>query len=126
MEQELKELGLHIEQSKEKDRLPIDFVICDENGGTVAKVWGDASQNDFDIECEHYGAEFDDDETVGECPICGATCTWHWHISADDGYTIKEQVPDQWDRPDKIGGIVGKYLNEEKECQNFTTSNVSQ
>ena len=126
MEQELKELGLHVEWSEAEDHEPIDFEIRDDYDNLVATVWGKDPCSDIDIDCEHYGAEFDDDESVGECPICGATCTWHWHISADDGYTIKEQVPDQWDRPDKIGGIVGKYLNEEKACQSFTTSNVPQ
>ena len=112
MKDELKEYDLHIEQSQEEDREPIDFEIRDDQNGLVATVWGSNPFNDVQIDCEHYAAEFDDDEHVGECPICGATCTWHWHESADDGYTIKEQVPDQWEKPKEIGGIVGKYLKE--------------
>lgn len=111
MEDKLKELGLHVEHSEDPNREPIDFEVRDEKGGLVATVWGSHPEQDVQIDCEHYGAEFDDDESVGYCPICGATCTWYWHVSADDGYTIKEQVPDQWEMPDKIGGAVGEYLD---------------
>ena len=112
MNEKLKEYGLYIEHSKSPDAEPIDFEIRDEEGGIVASVWGSHPVDDVQIDCEHYCAEFDDDEHVGVCPICGATCTWHWHVSADDGYTIKEQVPDQWDSLEQIGGIVGEYLKE--------------
>lgn len=115
MEDKLKELELHIEHSESPEREPIDFEIRDYEDGLVATVWGSDPINDIQIDCEHYAVEFDDDEHVGECPICGATCNWHWHVSADDGYTIKEQVPDQWKYPEKIGGIVGEYLEELQE-----------
>lgn len=110
--QSLEELGLHAEWSEAEDREPIDFEIRDEYGGLVATVWGSNPFSDVQIDCEHYAAEFDDEDTVGECPICGATCDWHWHESADDGYTIKEPVPHEWYHPKKIGGAVGKYLKE--------------
>lgn len=112
MEEKLKEYNLHVEHSEYEDREPIDFEIRDDKGDKWAEVWGSHPVNDVQIDCDHLAVEFDDDETVGECPICGATCTWHWHISADDGYTVKEQVPDQWEKPEKIGGIVGEYLKE--------------
>ena len=115
MEDKLKELGLHVEWSEAEDREPIDFEIRDDEDGLVATVWGSEPWNDVQTDCEHYCAEFDDDEHVGECPLCGATCTWHWHESADDGYTVKEQVPDQWEKPEKIGGIIGEYLKKLKE-----------
>lgn len=112
MKDALAEYDLHIEHSEADDREPIDFEIRDKQGDLYATVWGSHSTQDIQIECEHPAVEFDDNETVGECPICGATCTWHWHESADDGYTIKERVPDQWEKPKEIGGIVGKYLKD--------------
>lgn len=111
MKDELKEYDLHVELGNDPDE-PIDFKICDKDGEAWATVWGSRPTQDVQIECEHPAVEFDDDETVGECPICGATCTWHWHVSADDGYTIKERIPDQWEKPKEIGGIVGKYLKD--------------
>lgn len=109
MKEQLKEYDLHIEYAEEPEE-PIDFEIRDDKDNLVATVWGSHPIQDIQIECEHPAVEFDDDETVGECPICGATCTWHWHISADDGYETKDKVPDQWEQPKEIGGIVGKYL----------------
>lgn len=114
MEEALKEYGLHVEHSEADDRDPIDFEIRDDRGELYATVWGSHPTDDVQIDCEHGFVEYDDDETVGECPICGATCTWYWHESADDGYTIKERVPATWEQPKEIGGIVGKYLKELK------------
>ena len=104
-----------MEHSEAKDREPIDFEIRDDKDNLCATVWGSEPFNDVQIDCEHPYIEFDDDEHVGECPICGSTCTWHWHVSADDGYTIKEQVPDQWEKPKEVGGIVGEYLKHLQE-----------
>lgn len=115
MEEALKEYDLHIVQSNKKDRMPIDFEIRDSYDTFCTEVWG-KTPDDVEITCEHPAVEFDDDETVGECPICGATCDWHYESSADDGYVIQERVPHDWHIPEKIGGIVGKYLQElEKE-----------
>ena len=115
MEDALKEYDLHVEWSEAKDREPIDFEIRDDHGDLCATVWGSEPFNDIQIDCEHPVTEFEDDETVGECPICGATCTWHYEPYADDGYMAQDQVIDQWDYPKKIGGIVGKYLEEEQK-----------
>ena len=114
MKDQLAVYGLHKEWSEAKDREPIDFEIRDNQDELWATVWGSHPTQDIQIECEHPAVEFEDDETVGECPICGATCTWYWHESADDGYTIKERVPVTWEQPKEIGGIVGKYLKELK------------
>ena len=114
MEDALKEYGLHVEHSEAEDREPIDFEIRDDHGELVATVWGSEPFNDVQIDCEHI-AEYDDDESVGECAICGAACYWHYQESADDGYVIKERVPHNWIRPNKIGGIVGRYLKELQE-----------
>lgn len=115
MEEELKEYNLHIEHSEAKDREAIDFEIRDNHDELYATVWGSHPTDDVQIDCEHDFVEYDDDETVGECPICGATCTWHWDVSADDGYVVKDKIPDQWEYPKEIGGIVGKYLKELQE-----------
>lgn len=108
--------GLHIRWSVDKDREPIDFCIEDDHDNAVW-VWGSDPWNDVQIECNHPNEyiEFDDDETVGECTLCGATCDWHYNVSADDGYTVKERVPHEWYKPKKIGGIVGRYLEELQE-----------
>ena len=114
MEETLKEYDLHIVQSDKEDRMKIDFRIVDVHGTFCAEISGD-NPDDVEIDCEHPVVEFDDDETVGECPICGATCTWHWSVSADDGYMIKEQIVDTWDYQEVPGGILGKYLEEIKK-----------
>ena len=111
MEEKLKEYDLHIVQSDKSDRCKVDFEIRDDYNTFCAEVWGDDA-SDMQIVCEHPAVEFDDDETVGECPICGATCNWHWDISADDGYVVKDRMVDYWDNPAEIGGIVGKYIKQ--------------
>ena len=115
MEEALKEFDLHVEYSEAENREPIDFEIRDNHGELYATVWGSEPWNDVQIGCDHDFVEYDDDETVGECPICGATCYWHYQESADDGYIIKERVPHEWISPDKIGGIVGKHLKKLQE-----------
>ena len=114
IDKKLKEYGLHVVESTEPDRRKIDFRILDDHDIFCAEVFGDAP-DDVEIGCEHPVVEFDDDEHVGECPICGAWATWHWEESADDGYTIKEQVVDTWDYQNVPGGILGKYLEELKK-----------
>lgn len=115
MENELKEYDLHVEHSEADDREPIDFEIRDDRGELYATVWGSHPTDDVQIDCEHGFVEYDDDETVGECPICGATCDWHYESSADDGYAIQERVPHDWHTPEKIGGIVGRELKRLQE-----------
>lgn len=115
MEEALADYDLHIEQSTAEDREPIDFEIKDNDGKTWAAVWGSWPIEDVEVECEHPATEFDDDEHVGECPICGAWATWHWEEYSDDGYLCKERVVDSYEPQKKIGGIVGKYLKELQE-----------
>lgn len=103
----LKEYGLHAEHSEAEDREPIDFEIRDDKGELYATVWGSEPWKDVEIDCDHDFVEYDDDETVGECPICGATCDWHYE---DTGEGFSEKIPHSWEKPEKIGGIVGKYL----------------
>lgn len=104
----LKEWGLEIRESEAPDRLPIDFSICDSEDN-VAWVWG-KNEDDLEWECTHPFVEYDDDESVGECPVCGATCDWHYETSADDGYVIKERVPHEWHN--QYGGIIKQYIKE--------------
>lgn len=111
MENKLEEYGLHIVQSDKEDRLNIDFKILDDHDIFCTEVFGD-TQDDVEVVCEHPAIEYDDDETVGECPICGAICSWHYETYGDDGYVAKDRVVDRWEEPDKIGGIIGKYLDE--------------
>ena len=106
----LKEYGLKIRWSDNPDASPIDFSIEDDQDN-VCWVWGN-SIDDIEVECDHPVVEYDDDETVGECPVCGATCDWHWQMSADDGYTIKERVPHSWHKPEKPMGVVKDILNK--------------
>lgn len=112
MEEKLKEYDLHMEHSEAEDREPIDFEIRDEHDKLWATVWGSEPFNDVQIDCDHPAVEYDDDETVGECPICGSTCFWHWDGYIDDGVAYRDRVIDQWEKPDEIGGIVGEYLKE--------------
>ena len=111
MQEELKEYDLHIVESEKGDRYPVDFEIRDNYNTFCAEVWGEDAE-DMQIVCEHPTVEFDDDETVGECPVCGATCTWHWDVSADDGYVVKDRIVDSWEQPKEIGGIVGRYFKK--------------
>ena len=120
MENELKEYGLKVRHSEDSDREPIDFSIED-GEDNIAWVWGSDPWNDVQIECNHPRecVIFDDDEPVGECAICGATCDCHYE--ADEGnvedysWSGRTLVPHEWYPPKKIGGIVGKYLKELQE-----------
>lgn len=109
MEKELEEYGLTMRENDSPNREKIDFFIEDGDGHECL-VWGDTPE-DVDWDCDHpVEPDYDDDETVGECPICGATCEWHWETNYDDGYAAKDRVVHSWRRPEKLGGIVGKYL----------------
>lgn len=112
MEDELKEYDLHVEYSEAEDREPIDFEIRDNHDELYATVWGSHPTDDVEINCNHDFVEYDDDETVGECPICGATCYWH---REDDGEGHQERVPHEWYAPKKIGGIAGRELKRLQE-----------
>lgn len=112
MEEELKEYDLHVEYSEADDREAIDFEIRDDRGELYATVWGSHPTDDVQIDCSHDFVEYDDDETVGECPICGATCDWHYE---DDGEGHQTRVPLDWSNDEKIGGIVGRELKRLQE-----------
>lgn len=109
MEKELKDFGLKIRESDSPNRFNIDFTIEDEEDN-VAWVWGH-TPTDIDWECNHPSQciEYDDDETVGECLLCGSTCDWH---KETDGENYTYRVPHQWYPRKNVGGIVGKILKE--------------
>lgn len=109
MEEALKEYDLHVEYNGADDREPIDFEIRNDRGELYATVWGSHPTDDVQIDCDHDYVEYGDDETVGECVLCGATCDWHYEVD-DEGH--KYSVPHDWHTPEKIGGIVGRYLQE--------------
>lgn len=102
--EELKDMGLRVRESDNPDREEIDFSIED-GQDNVAWVWG--KWNDYEVECDHAVVEYDDDETVGECLVCGQYCDWHWE--GDGEY--RGQVPHYW-RNEGDGGIIKKYIEE--------------
>lgn len=112
MNEELKQYGLHVEYSEADDREPIDFEIRDSRGELYATVWGSSPRDDVQIDCEHDIVEYEDDETQGECAICGAVCDWHYE---DDGDGNSVRVPHDWHMPKKIYGIVGRELERLQE-----------
>lgn len=118
--EELKDMGLSVRESDNPDREKIDFSIED-GQDNVAWVWGSGEpvsvdgkyDLDYEVECDHAVVEYDDDETVGECLVCGATCDWHWECYVDCGYTQKSQVPHHWNAyHEGNGGIIKKYIEE--------------
>ena len=119
--EQLKDYGMRIEHSEAPDREPIDFEIRDiKTDELYATVWGSEPWRDVQIDCEHPSGfvEYEDDETVGECPICGATCDWHW---SPDGEGHSYHEPHDWHKPSEesapydIGGMVKTYLKEMQE-----------
>lgn len=105
----LEDYDLIYRESDNPDRLPIDFSIEDGNDN-VCWVWG--TPDNIEWECDHIEPDYDDDETVGECPLCGAVCEWHYETNYDDGYKASERVPHSWHRPEKVGGIINKIIKE--------------
>ena len=131
MEEELKKYGLRIHWRTNEghnsddpdDYEPIDFSI-DDGTDNVAWVWGSEPFNDVQIECNHPEEciEWDDDETCGECKLCGAQCTWGWvdeiveeGRDEDGAYyarTGKERKIGEWYTGNMYKGLIGKYLKE--------------
>lgn len=109
---ELHKFGLTYRESDAPDRMKIDFTLED-GEDNVASVWGD-KPSDVDFECSHPDTcvEYEDDETVGECLLCGATCDWYWATSSDDGYPARERVPYRWKTPRRPKGIIKEILKE--------------
>lgn len=112
MDKELAEYGLHVEYSEAADREPIDFEIRNKQGELFATVWGSEPWHDVQIDCNHDIVEYEDDETVGECVLCGETCFWHWE---DNGEGHRTQVPHEWHTTGKVGGIIGRELKRLQE-----------
>ena len=121
MEEELKEYGkFFMRESDSPDREPIDFSIEDGHDN-VAWVWGSEPFHDIQVECNHPGefVQFDDDEPVGWCDLCGASCDCHYELdtgNVEDYYwSGRRLVPHSWTMPDKPGGIIGKYIKKLQE-----------
>lgn len=112
-EKALVDLGFRIVESDAPDRSPVDFLVQDEEDN-VAWVWG--RKDDPDVECNHPSelVEYDDDETVGECLLCGATCGWH---KEPDEYGNTYPMPHEWHESLVVGGLISKYLEELKETK---------
>ena len=108
-EEELKNNELTVRYSDAPDRAPIDLSIEDGNDG-ICWVWGE-SPYDVEVECDHpyQCIDWGDDDEMGECILCGAQCNWKWE---DDGDGGKERNVYQWHKPERIGGLVKKYLKE--------------
>lgn len=112
-EQELKEYGLSIWGSDAPDREKIDFSVHDnELDENVAWVWG-KTIDDVEVDCSHpVEPEFYDEEHVGECPICGATCSWHTEIYGGDNTVGKDRVVTEWHKSEQAGGLIREYIKE--------------
>lgn len=107
--------------------LLINYAVSD-GEKDVASFCGDRF-DDIDWDCSHPTScvEYVDNETQGECALCGSWCDWHWEERVvDEGHdeegkytcrTINERVPHEWYRPRYVGGVIGKYL-EELQAQN--------
>ena len=112
MKEALKELGLEINY-QDVDALPIDFAIAD-GEDNVCWVWGDLK--DVEIECNHpeeaIDYNYDKDHKQGRCELCGAWCDVGIRTNYDDGYRVDEPYVVEWYHPNRIGGIVGEYLDK--------------
>lgn len=120
MKDALAEYGLKVRYNDAPDAEPIDIIIYDDEDN-VAFAWGSEPWKDVQVECSHPDQciEYDDDEPVGECALCGATCECHYEADAgnveDYAWSGRRLVPHEWHSPKKIGGIIGKYLKELQE-----------
>lgn len=117
--EELLKLGINAwddtRPKDDPDYMPIDYSFSD-GGDAVAWLWGQRP-SEIEWECNHPECcmEWGDDDETGECLLCGAQCTWHYNVSADDGYETKERVPDEWSNPSKPEGLLGKCVKEMAE-----------
>lgn len=114
------------DSSDPDDYCEIDFTI-ENDDGVVAEVWGNDPAKDIEVQCEHpyECVEFSRDDVQGECLLCGARCDYHWIDEVvDEGYeedgkyfarTGKVREITEWHMPDKVGGLIGKYLEELKD-----------
>ena len=120
MDEVLDSYGLMIHENNQKYH-PIDYAICDaDDKEDVAFIWGD-SKDKIEYDCEHpiQCVEFDDDEPVGQCMLCGASCDCHYELdegNVEDYYwSGRRLVPHEWHTPEKPGGVIGKYIKYLKE-----------
>lgn len=117
MKDALAEYDLKVRYNDSPDSEPIDDIIYDDEDN-VAFIWGSEPWRDVQVECNHPDQciEFDDDEPVGRCALCGATCETHYEV--DDGnvedyaWSGRRQVPTSWTMPKELGGIIGDYLKD--------------
>lgn len=119
MKDELREFDLKVRHSDAPDAEPIDLIIYDDDDN-VAWVWG-VDPSDVQVECTHPDqcVEYDDDEPVGQCALCGASCSAHYEMDAgnveDYSWSGRRLVPTEWEMPDEPGGIIDDYLKELKQ-----------
>lgn len=117
MKDALAEYDLKVRYNEAPDAEPIDWIIYDDEDN-VAFAWGSEPWKDVQVECNHPDQciEYDDDEPVGRCALCGATCETHYE--ADEGnvedyaWSGRRQVPTSWTMPNTPGGIIGDYLKD--------------
>ena len=111
MKDRFNEYGFQAKESDSVNRFNIDFSVLD-GDDTVAWAWGE-SLKDLDWECNHPNIciEYDDDETVGECTLCGSYCYWH---KASDGEGNVYREPHNWYPRKEIGGAIAEYIKEKK------------
>lgn len=116
MWEKLSEYDLKICLNEAPDSKPIDVVIYDDDED-VAFIYGNDPYN-VEVECSHPSQciEYDDDEPVGWCALCGASCDTHYE--ADEGnvedyaWSGRRQVPTSWTTPKEPGGIIGEYIKD--------------
>lgn len=117
MREELEEYDLKVRYNDNPDAEPIDFEIYDDEDN-VAWVWGSHPTEDIQVECNHpeQCVVFDDDEPTGYCELCGAKCECHYENDSgnieDHYWNGRKLVPHEWEEPIEPGGIIGKYLKE--------------
>ena len=117
MKDALAEYDLKVRYNEAPDSEPIDIIIYDDEDN-VAFAWGSEPWKDVQVECNHPDQciEYDDDEPVGRCALCGATCETHYE--ADNGnvedyaWSGRRQVPTSWTMPKEPGGIIGEYIKD--------------
>lgn len=114
MKDGFKSYGLHLIENDDPDRENIDFYVeCE--GDNVAYVWGDTKDN-VEWECNHPIVNYDDDEPVGECLLCGCACDCHYEPDIgnveDYSWSGRRLVPHEWYPRRDIGGLIGEYLSE--------------
>lgn len=106
----------YVERDKDDlDFYPVDFVVRDAHDEPLAWVWG-SKEGGVEVECSHK-PRFTDEDERGWCPICGATCDWHYESVDEDGQLLKERVISEWYVSDKDlakeDTVISKTLEEQ-------------